>query len=365
MSVREPFARKTANDLVEVGLVVGSGCHSYGIWAETMNPTPGHLRTTGMIVTRVWGIRPAFAKRFEEKFQGIRAVEHIEDLVGTVDGVLIDDVGAVSLYHLLSRPFLKAGIPTFVNRPYSTSLEKGRSMVELAEQHGTALMSASTWEYSESAGDLRAKAAGMEHINGYVAHNSMSDFYTHGVHGVYYIHSVLKDEIKKGRGKVTSASYITPNWRTPSGIVVYEHESPKGPYYGSLMEISGADGNAYMRIFGDSSGDAEGKIPARPGHFRYNTWNAMPLAIQEMFETRKSPDTGEDLIEKLTMFLLPFRSALERGGAPVLREELGGWELPPPSRKLIEDGQPTDSAFEDPYTEEELEAAEKMLSWTH
>jgi len=222
-------------------------------------------------------------------------------------------------------------------------------------------MSSSTWEYTESVGDLRAKAAGMAAIKGYVAHNSMSDFYTHGVHGVYYVYAVLKDEIKKGRGKVTAASYITPNWRTPNGIVVYEHESPDGPYYGSLLEIGGADGNAYMRIFGTSDGDAEGKIPARPGYFRYNTWNAMPLVIQEMFETRTSPERGEDLMEKLTMFLLAFRSALERGGAPVRREEIADWELPPPTKKLMQDEQPTDSAFREPYSEEELEAAEKRL----
>ena len=45
------------------------------------------------------------------------------------------------------------------------------------------------------------------------------------------------------------------------------------------------------------------------------------------------------------MFLLPFYSALERGGAMVQQEELGAWELPPPSAVLMEDGQPTGSAF--------------------
>ena len=357
------FVRRSPNDLVEVGVIVGPGCHSYGIWGEIMNPTPGHIRTTGMIMTHVWSLKPEMAWRFAEKFQGVKVVEDPRDMVGKVDGVFVDDVNAVSIYPLLAKPFLEAGVPTFVNRPYATSLAKGRAMVDLAEQHRAALMSASTWEYTESVGGLRAKAAGMTTIKGYVAHNSMSDFYTHGVHGVYYVYAVLKDEIKKGRGKVTAASYLTPNWRTPNGIVVYEHESPDGPYYGSLLEIGGADGNAYMRIFGTSSdGDAEGKIPARPGYFRYNTWNAMPLVIQEMFETGTSPETGEDLMEKLTMFLMAFRSALEREGAPVHRDDIADWELPPPTRKLIQDGQPTDSAFSDPYSEEELEAAEKRLT---
>jgi len=350
------FTRRSPDDLVKVGMIVGPGSHSYVIWGDNMNPTPGHIRTTGMIMTHVWGLRPEMARQFADKFPGVEVVENVGDMMGEIDGVFIDDVNAVSIYPWLAKPFLEAGVPTFVNRPYATSLAKGQAMVDMAEKHGTALMSASTWEYSESVGDLRAKAAGMADIKGYVAHNSMSDFYTHGIHGVYYVYAVLKDEIKKGRGKAISASYITPNWRTPNGIVIYEHESQNGPYYGSILQISGADANAYMRIFGTSDGDAEGKIPARSEAFRYNTWNAMQLVIQEMFETGKSPETGEDLMEKLTMFLMAFRSVLERGGAPVRREEMADWELPPPSIELIKDGQPSDIAFSDPYSAEELKS---------
>ena len=117
-----------------------------------------------------------------------------------------------------------------------------------------------------------------------------------------------------------------------------------------------------MRVFGDAStGDAEGKIPGRPGNFMYNTWNALQLVIQEMFETGESPQTGEHLLEKLTMFLLPWMSVLEKNGAPARREELENWEVPAPSSQLVWEGQPTDSMFVDPYTQEELKAAEKML----
>lgn len=356
------FTRTSPGDLVRVGVIVGPGGHTFGIWGDNMNPTAGCIRTTGMVMTHVWSLRPEMTRRMQEKFKGIEVVRSLDQMIGKVDGVYIDDINAISLYPLLARPFLEAGIPTFVNRPFATSLAKGQAMADLAAKHGTALLSASTWEYTESVGDLRAKAADMPDIKGYVAHNSMSDFYTHGLHGVWYIHAVLKDEIKKGRGKVLAASYLTPDWRTYNGIVVYEHESPSGPYYGSLLEISGADGNAYMRIFGTNSGDAEGKIPARAGSFRYNTWNALQLVIQEMFETGQSPQTGDELMEKLTMFLLPFYSVLERGGAPVRREAIRDWELPPPTAALKKDGQPTDSAFAEPYTSAELAEAERRLA---
>ena len=241
-------------------------------------------------------------------------------------------------------------------------MAKGQEMVETAEKHGTALLTFSTWEFSESVGDLRAKASEMPIINGYVAHNSMSDYYSHGLHGVWYTHAVLRDEMAKGRGRVTGASYLTRDWRHPGGVIVYEHENgDAAPYYGSLMQPPGADGQAYLRIFGDHSGDVEGKIPGRPGFFQYNTWNAAQLVLQEMFETGVSPQTGQQLLDKLEMFLLPFYSVLERGGNMVRPEEIQDWEVPRPGEQLMLDGHPADSAFNFPYSDAEMEAVAKRL----
>ena len=361
---RSQFKRKSPGDLVEVGMVVDHGCHSYNIWANTMNPPEGSMRTTGMIITKIWSFRKEYARQFADKFQGVEAVRDIEDLVGKVDGVYIDAVPTVSLYHLITRPFLLAGMPTFVNRPFSTSIEKARIMTNDAQKGGAPLMSNSTWEFAESVGELQAKASRMPRLLGYAAHNSMSDYYSHGIHGVYYIAAILRNERKKGRGRCLAASYLTPDWRTPPGALSFVHENTDGgPFYGQLHLQSGMDGNAYMRLFGDSStGDFEGKIPANAGWFRYNTWNAMQLVIQEMIETGKAPETGEDIMEKAYMFLMAFKSAMEKEGAPVTRKEVEGWELPPPTAALKKGKEPRDSAFSHPYTLEELRELEKYLS---
>ncbi len=364
---RAKFTRKSPNDLVEVGMVVAHGCHSYNIWAATMNPPQGSMRTTGMVVTKIWSFRDEFAKRFCAKFPGVAAVKNLEDLAGAVDGVYIDAVPAISCYHLMARPFLLAGMPTFVNRPFSTSIEKAKIMIEDARRGGAPLMGNSTWEFAESVGDLQAKAAIMPSILGYAAHNSMSDYYSHGVHGVYYIAAALRNERNnpdpaKRRGKCLAASYLTPDWRTPPGALSFVHENRNGgTFYGQLHLQGGMDGNAYLRLFGDRNGDFEGKIPASPGWFRYNTWNALQLAIQEMFETGKPHETGDDLLEKQYMFLMGFKSALERNGAPVTRDDVENWELFPPSSEVKKGKEPTDSAFEEPYSKEELKTLEKYL----
>jgi hypothetical protein len=357
------FARKSINDLVKVGVITGAGGHCGGVWGEKMNPTAGQIRTTGMVMTHVWSIHPAWSKGFAEKFEGVKVVDDPRDMIGEIDGFILDDVTAISHYPILSRPFLEAGIPTLVNRPFATSMAKGRKMVETAEANKAAIATFSTWEFCEAAGDVRAKVAEMPAINGYVGHNSMSDFYSHGVHGAWFSHAVLRDEMAKGRGRLTGAAYHTRNWRVPGGLIVYEHENGgAAPYYGALNEPSGADGQAYIRIFGNHSGDAEGKIPGRPGYFQYNTWNAGQLALQEMFETGVAIQPGNELVEKLEMFLLPFYSVLEKEGDMARPEELDRWELPRPSEQLMDNGQPTDSAFHDLYTDAELDEVEKRFA---
>ena len=357
------FVRKSDRDLVRVGVITGNGGHTLNIWGEKTNPTGDFMRTTGMILTHVWSVRPDFATVVTDKFRETVAVKDPRDMIGEIDGVVIDDITAISIYPTLARPFLEAGIPIFVNRPFATSLAKGREMIDTATQCGTAIYTMSSWEASESIGDLRLKLSNMSDIKGYVAHNSASDYYTHGLHGVWYIHAALREEIAKGRGRVVGASYHTDDWRVPGGMIVYKHEVPNGFFYGSLHQASGADGGGYMRVLGPSDfGDAEGRIPAGALHFQYNTWNSAQLVVQEMFETGDAPETADDLMEKLVMFLLPFYSVLDKDGAMANREELEGWELPRPSEQLMKDGHPTDSAFQVLYSDAELDDIANMLA---
>lgn len=331
---RQPFRRvsRYRDELVPIGLVCGSRNSGHvNIWGETWNPEENFIRTSGMSCRYVWCLKDEDKQYFRERW-GMEPVKNPEDMIGKVEGVFLTDFYTVPINHLMAKPFLEAGVPTFVNRPCSTSMEKARMLVETAQKHNTPLMCGSTWEYTESCGDVKTSLKSVSEIKGYVAHNSMSDFYTHGVHGIYYVYACLKDEIRDGRGPVSAASYMTPDWRNCNGVVTFEHQTPEGPYYGSLHEPCAANGNAYIRVFCNRPFDVEGKIPASPGYFRYNTWNAMQLVIQEMFEKKKSPEDGFDILEKTAMFLMAFRSCLERNGAPVRREELEGWELMPPRK---------------------------------
>jgi hypothetical protein len=334
---RKPFKRKSRfkSEMVTIGMV-GSwgGGHTSGIWGQNWNPDDAHIRTTGMNCQYVWCLRPEEMKQYGDKY-GFEPMKNPEDMIGKIDGVFIDDFFAVPVLHLMAKPFLEAGIPTFVQRPGATSMEKIRALTSCADTNKTPLMVGSTWEFAESCGDVRQSLKSVQEIKGYVSHTSFGSYYAYGPHGIYYIYACLKDWIRGGKGPAVAASYLTNDWIKPGGCVTFEHSTPGGSYYGSFHMPYLANANSFIRVFCNRPFDVEGKIPASPGYFTYNTWNAMQLAIQEMFEKKISPEDSTDIIEKTAMFLMGFKSLLDRKGAPVRREEMEGWELMPLPKEYI------------------------------
>lgn len=70
------FTRATPSDLVRVGMITGNGGHTHSIWGNNMNPPAGHIRTTGMVMTHAWTIKPDMAERLQSSFQGLEIVQH-------------------------------------------------------------------------------------------------------------------------------------------------------------------------------------------------------------------------------------------------------------------------------------------------
>lgn len=75
-------------------------------------------------------------------------VERLEDLVGAVDSVLvIENTGEGATHAELARPFIEAGIPTFVDKPMTTVYADAVDLFDLAETHNTPIMSASALRF--------------------------------------------------------------------------------------------------------------------------------------------------------------------------------------------------------------------------
>lgn len=294
-------------------------CHTPGIWGPIIQPegrtSASRLgtRVTRMRLTHVWDVDGAAAQQVAREY-GARAVAHFADMVGQVDGVILDDFDSSVHFPQLARPYLEAGVPMFINRPFALSMPAAEELVARARAHQTPIMSASTFEFAPEVEAVRAAVQRLDAIHGYAAANSMSDYATHGIHGLWFAYACMG-------GGVRSVAYQTGDWHAPNGVVTVEHEGRHGgpAFYGAVQQIGGAWG--WIRVFGASG--FEQSIGSGP-YF----WLPLVVEMQRMFETRQMPQSYDVLLEKTAMFLAGFRSHLDAGGAPVRLDQLGDWQAP-------------------------------------
>ena len=313
-------------DLIRVGMLSCNEGHTNGLWGPLLNPQGEQIRMTGMVMTHCWDINPEVNRAFAEEY-GIAAVREYTDLVGKVDAVIMGTYNALAYNHVLARPYLEAGVPIFINRPFSTTLARAREMIEVARQHDTPVMCASSFEFPREVEIARERVqqAG-RNLQGYSATNSTSDYSTHGVHGVYLIHRIVG-------GPARAITYRTPDWKEPNGLFTVEHEGRDGgaAFYGTLQEIGGGLTNASIKLWtGGAHYFEQGLFWERGPYDRDKfMWNPMLLEMQRMFHTRKMYQPYEDIVEKTLWYLAGFRSHLEQDGGWV---PLAGfdeeWEAP-------------------------------------
>lgn len=311
----------TAVPAVRVGVLACEGyVHTKSIWGPMMQPGQLHgdesppIRFTPMTITHVWDLDRQAAEAYAAQYAGARAVGGYADMVGQVDGVILDDFNSCQHFLELARPYLEAGTPMFINRPLALSLADAHAIIDLARRHGAPLMCASTFEFAPEVDQIRKRAANCAPLAGYAVANSMSDYATHGIHGLWFAHACVG-------GGVRSVAYHTPDWHEPNGVVTIEHEPRDGgrTFYGSVQEISGAWG--WIRVFGASS--FEQSIQAGP-YF----WLPLLLEVQRLFVTGRMPQSYDTILEKVLIFLAGYKSHVECGGAPVALDEIGDFVAP-------------------------------------
>lgn len=78
---------------------------------------------------------------------GVPLVEKPADMIGKVDAMLIEAVdGTVHLER--AKPFLEAGIPCFIDKPFTCSVADAKKILELSEKHKAPVFSSSSLRYA-------------------------------------------------------------------------------------------------------------------------------------------------------------------------------------------------------------------------
>ncbi len=323
LSMSRPGAGK--RPFVRVGVILGGGNHSQNMWARLINAVPGENnieytpRCTGMLLTHVWAPLPAWSEEFSGRFGVENVSDRFDSMIGEIDGLIIDAFFGTPYNHHFAKPYIEAGVPVFVNRPFADSKRKAREMTELAAVHGTPIMTGSSFEHLECTMSVRARYP-REACVSYDAWNATSDFYSHGVHGLLFAHACVG-------GGIEAVGHRTESWIKGGGVtdVVYRDRG-NGPFMGRIHDYSTEQYLCAIR-FGDS--------PQYYGFGRADwdqyMWIHMLQRMQVMFETGEMPETHEDILSKTAMFLAAFRSIIRGDGGLVSPDDLDGdWAVGTP-----------------------------------
>jgi len=317
------FKRKSPNDLIEIGVLNCHRTHTWNLWGRLINAV-GRTRTTGMVMTYCWDVDEEKKREFAERY-GCKPVKHFDDMVGKVDGILNGSYISIMCNHKINQPYLEAGMPTFINRPFANSMWMAKEIIAQAKKGDAPLMCGSSFEFTRDVMVIKDRIKDWK-VTGYCADNSMSDYSTHGVHGLWMCLKVIDDP-------VVSAAYITPDWTKPNGLVVVEHEAKEdgSRFYGALQEIPGGLTNAHIKVYTERAEFFEQWLWWERGPYDrdFAMWTPMLLYYQMMVERGKEamPEPYESILRKTATYLAAFKSHLEEGGKPVKLAELDdGWE---------------------------------------
>ncbi len=347
-------------ELLKVGVVaLGDNSHmNYSIWAPTINPEEPDvwpIRTTRMQITHCWDRDPELARAFASKYK-CEAVSHYYDMVDKVDGMIFAGFNECKWWPKLTKPYLEAGIPCYINRPFAYSMKDARFMVETARRHNTPLLCTDEREYIKEVHVARWKVGELlkegKQILGVNSDNSAGyEYPQHGVHGLYFMLAILGLDVAEAslqadgwwREKTPTASKAM-TWGTLNlrynGIDIEGAGSQKKPFVACQQQLSGYGANAGMRIYHSGGwwdimnhwtrGEKLNRL--------YYLFFPTIFAIQRMFETRQMQWDYDYILKKTQIFLTAFKSHLEHDGAMLRVDDLPeNWEAPSPYPNWIDE----------------------------
>jgi len=194
--VSEPAQEKP----IRIGIIGAENSHTIG-YARMFNLDK---KFPGVEVTHVWGETDAYAKTASEKGQIPSIVKDPNEMLGKIDALIVDHRHAK--YHLEPAiPFIKAKIPTFIDKPFCYRVAEGKEFLELARSVGTPVSSYSTSAYSEETDDLKKQMEEIGKINHFISYSPVDiesrwgGIFFYGVHALDTILAIFGDDVIRVR----------------------------------------------------------------------------------------------------------------------------------------------------------------------
>jgi virulence factor len=247
-------------------------------------------------------VSPERVGPFTEQLRGygVEILSAPADLLGKVDGVLIESVDG-SVHRRRALPFIEAGLPVWIDKPFTCSTAEARELVAAARQRGTPLFSASSLRYDLSVQDVLRQRETVGSVLGVDVYTPASThprnpgLFHYGVHGVEMMYALMGTGCREVRCVSTE------------GVDVAVGEWGDG----RLATVRGTRQGSYG--LGFTAYTEKRVIPAGSSKYYYRE---LLKQIVEMMRSGQSPLSGEEMIE-VVAFQEAANASMGRSGGPV------------------------------------------------
>lgn len=272
---------------IRIGIIGAENSHTIG-YGKMFNID---RKFPGLEVNYVWGETEALAKTAMEK-GGIPAmVKEPGEMMGKIDALIVDHRHAK--YHLeAATPFVKAGIPTFIDKPFCYRAEEGKKFLAMARQTGTPVTSYSGLAHSADTLDIKEQVKNLGEINHVVSYGPVDinsqwgGVFFYGVHLVEPLMYIFGEDIVKAR--------VTKN----------DKNAVANLSFGNGMLATLVFSKAYK--FETYAETKDGIIPLKSRRKEQEPGKAY-VDMVEMFRTGKEPRSHQSIIKGVAVL-----EALER-----------------------------------------------------
>ncbi len=208
--VSQVFANH-AEKPIRIGIIGAENSHTIG-FGKLFNIDK---KFPGAEVKYVWGETDAFAKAAMEKGAIPNQVSDPLEMIGKIDALIVDH--RHPKYHLeASTPFVEAGVPTFIDKPFCYRAAEGKEFLQMAKKVGTPVTSYSSIAQTDSTFDMKKQLAAMGKISQVIRtgtadlDSQYGGIFFYGVHIVQALMYIFGEDINQVRinrnGKYGNAS---------------------------------------------------------------------------------------------------------------------------------------------------------------
>lgn len=232
--------------MIRIGMIGADSTHTEA-WTQLVNLPDSPLFGRAQVV-KLWGEDGEQAREKAQQWQIPAVVASPAEALTDVDlAMVVNRYGDDHTEH--ARLAIRAGLPTFVDKPFANDMADVHSLVNLSTERDVPLMSCSALRYAGEIQDLQERMAGFGALNcAVVSGAAAGDFpdpralhpFFYGIHAVELLHTLLGGGAEAVTTKRTERCDIGLVHYADGrqGVINLLHETP-GLYHGAVFGAEG------------------------------------------------------------------------------------------------------------------------------